>query len=203
MHDEARQFLNFVSQLFPYFFSDRTVLDVGSGDINGNNRNLFNNCVYHGNDLIEGPNVTVISKTSTLPFEDNSFDTIISSECFEHDPEYKLSLQKIYSMLKPNGLFLFTCASTGRAEHGTLQTSPYESFGTIGNISGWQEYYKNLTFEDIDEVLDVKNSFSSYASYYNPVSKDLYFWGIKKFNVLDYSNFNSDVVKNASSNNVN
>ena len=33
-------------------------------------------------------NVTIVSKTKDLPFEDASFDTIVSTECFEHDPEY-------------------------------------------------------------------------------------------------------------------
>lgn len=46
----------------------------------------------------------------------NTFDTIISTECFEHDPEYSESLNKIYKMLKPDGLFCFTCASTNRME---------------------------------------------------------------------------------------
>ena len=44
-----------------------------------------------------------------LPFADNSIDTIVSTECFEHDPEYKESFIKIYKMLKSNGLFCFTC----------------------------------------------------------------------------------------------
>jgi cyclopropane fatty-acyl-phospholipid synthase-like methyltransferase len=63
-----------------------------------------------------------VSKTKDLPFGNNTFDTIISSECFEHDPEYKESFIKIYNMLKPDGLFCFTCASTGRNEHGTRRT---------------------------------------------------------------------------------
>jgi hypothetical protein len=83
-------------------------------------------------------------------------------------------------MLKPGGLFVFTCASTGRAEHGTRRTSPQDSYGTIGNIEQWSDYYKNLTFEDLDKSIDVKKHFSQYASYYHTTSKDLYFWGIKK-----------------------
>ena len=31
-----------------------------------------------------------------IPFENNLFDTIISTECFEHDPEWEQSLKKIY-----------------------------------------------------------------------------------------------------------
>jgi len=179
MHRQAIEFLSFIkSQLKDYFF-DKRVLDVGSGDVNGNSRSLFENCNYEGNDVIQVKNVTIVSKTKDLPFENNTFDTIISSECFEHDPEYKESLLKIYDILKPNGLFLFTCASTGRPEHGTRRTSPQDSYGTLGNLIDMQDYYKNLTRDDLDEVLNLNKLFACWDTYYNDETKDLYFVGIK------------------------
>jgi SAM-dependent methyltransferase len=187
MHSEARDFSLFVKQILCDFFINKRVLDVGSGDINGNNRFLFENCEYDGNDVIEGRNVTIVSKTKDLPFQENTFDTIVSTECFEHDPEYKQSLNKIYNMLKPDGLFFFTCASTDRPEHGTQRTSPGDSFGTIGNLSDMVDYYKNLTEADLNEVLSLNNLFSVWDTYYNSDSKDLYFVGIKKGS----SNFNA------------
>jgi hypothetical protein len=179
MHPEAAAFTHFVKSLFPESFRTKTVLDVGSGDINGNNRTLFVDCAYTGNDVYAARNVTIVSKTSALLFEDETFDTIISTECFEHDPEYSESFRKIVKMLKSGGLFAFTCASTGRAEHGTRRTSPNDSYGTIGNVEGWTDYYKNLTFEDLDAAINVRSTFSQFQSYYNPRSRDLYFWGIK------------------------
>ena len=180
MHPEARDFMLFVKQQIGEFFTNKSVLDVGSGDINGNNRFLFENCTYEGNDVFQAPNVTVVSKTSALHFDDNTFDTIVSTECFEHDPEYAGSFQKIVRMLRPGGLFCFTCASTGRQEHGTRRTSPSDSWGTIGDITGWQDYYKNLTFSDLNNAISVQDIFSQYAAYYNASSRDLYFWGVKK-----------------------
>lgn len=189
MHPEARDFTLFVKQILNIFFIEKQVLDVGSGDINGNNRFLFENCEYNGNDVIQANNVTIVSKTKDLPFENNTFDTIISTECFEHDPEYKESFIKIYNMLKPDGLFCFTCASTNRPEHGTKRTSPNESYGTIGNLEDMSDYYKNLTEKDLNEVLPLNNLFSVWDTYYNNNSKDLYFVGIKKgkytFNSLE------------------
>jgi SAM-dependent methyltransferase len=182
MHIQARQFTLFVKKILNNFFIGKRVLDVGSGDINGNNRYIFESCQYDGNDVIEANNVTIVSKTKDLPFQNNTFDTIISTECFEHDPEYKESFIKIYNMLKPDGLLCFTCASTNRAEHGTRRTSPGDSYGTIGNLEDMIDYYKNLTEIDLNEVLPLNNLFSVWDTYYNNLSKDLYFVGIKKGN---------------------
>lgn len=180
MHPEARDFTVFIKNSLEEFFINKKVLDVGSGDINGNNNFLFENCEYNGNDVAEAKNVTIVSRTKDLPFEKESFDTIISTECFEHDPEYKESLLKICEILKSDGLFVFTCASTGRAEHGTRKTGADQSYGTIANIEDMQDYYKNLAIKDIKEVLDLDSIFSSWDSYYNKVSADLYFVGIKR-----------------------
>jgi SAM-dependent methyltransferase len=179
MHEQAREFTLFVKNILADSFLGKRVLDVGSGDINGNNRFLFDECQYEGNDVIEAKNVTIVSKTNDLPFEDSTFDTIVSTECFEHDPEYKESFQKIYKMLKPNGVFCFTCASTGRREHGTRRTSPQDSYGTLGSIDNMVDYYKNLTESDLNEVLPLNSLFSAWDTYYNAESCDLYFVGIK------------------------
>ncbi len=184
MHKQSREFTLFVKKILCDFFIGKRVLDVGSGDINGNNRFLFENCEYNGNDVIEAKNVTIVSKTKDLPFQANIFDTIISTECFEHDPEYKESFRKIYDMLKPDGLFCFTCASTGRPEHGTKRTTPRDSYGTIGNLEDMSDYYKNLTELDLNKVLPLKTMFSVWDTYYNAESKDLYFIGIKKGNTI-------------------
>jgi len=180
MHLEAKDFTIFCKTILKDFFINKNVLDVGSGDINGNNNHLFENCKYIGNDVIKANNVDIVSKTKDLPFESNTFDTIISTECFEHDPEYSDSILKIYDMLKPGGLFLFTCASTGRDEHGTRRTSPDASYGTIGNLPDMMDYYKNLTEVDLNNVLPLSKSFSCWNTYYNHYGKDLYFLGIKK-----------------------
>jgi len=180
MHTQARDFTLFVKKILPNYFENKRVLDVGSGDINGNNQFLFENCEYHGNDVIQAPNVTIVSKTKDLPFEDNFFDTIVSTECFEHDPEYEQSFRKIYKMLKPGGLFFFTCASTGRWEHGTRRTTPSDSYGTVGNLPDMVDYYKNLTEIDLNNAVNLNESFSVWDSYFSSGLCDLYFLGVKK-----------------------
>jgi SAM-dependent methyltransferase len=202
MHTQARDFTLFVKRILADFFINKRVLDVGSGDINGNNRFLFENCEYDGNDVIPVNNVTIVSKTKDLPFQDNTFDTIVSTECFEHDPEYKESFIKIYKMLKPYGLFCFTCASTGRPEHGTRRSSPYDSYGTIGNLPDMSDYYKNLTEHDLNEALPLNELFAVWDTYYNSEGHDLYFVGIKKGNckLANLEKYVNNFVVNTSAN---
>ena len=106
-------------------------------------------------------------------------------------------------MLKADGLFVFTCASTGRPEHGTRQCKPHQSFGTLSDIVDMRDYYKNLTEYDIDAVLSLKDSFSVFKTYYNTFSKDLYFVGIKNGNLSfdkNMINYNSDFVVDTTQN---
>ena len=180
MHKQAKDFTIFVKSILSNYFIEKKVLDVGSGDINGNNRFLFENCNYEGNDVVQAPNVTIVSKTKDLPYKNETFDTIISTECFEHDPTYKESFLKIYDILKKDGLFCFTCASIGRPEHGTRKSTPEDSYGTIENLKDMSDYYKNLTEKELHAVLNLNELFSVWDTYYCNSSKDLYFLGIKK-----------------------
>lgn len=180
MHPEARRFLDFVQTHFPEYYNGTKVLDVGGGDINGNNRHYFRNCEYRANDVVQAPNVTIVAKTSDLTFADETFDVIISSECFEHDMYYKESFQTIARMLKPGGLFVFTCASTGRPEHGTRRTCNTSYTLRLHEAHQWHDYYKNLTAEDVNEAIPVDDIFQTYAFFYDEKPCDLYFYGIKR-----------------------
>jgi SAM-dependent methyltransferase len=175
-HVQQVNFLKSVKEKFPNKFKDCTVLDIGSLDINGNTRFLFEKPNYVGIDVGKGPNVDFVCKGHEF-YSNTKFDVVISTECFEHDMYYKDTLKNCYDLCKPGGMFLFTCASTGRAEHGTRRTSPSDAPLLEGE---WSDYYKNLTEEDVREVLDVEKLFSEFKFIYEPTHKDLYFWGIKK-----------------------
>jgi SAM-dependent methyltransferase len=181
MHPEAREFLDFVYSHLPDYYVRCKVLDVGGGDINGNNRMYFGqDCEYDANDVAPAPNVSIVCKTSDLTFPDGTFDVIISSECFEHDMWYAESLRNIVRMLKPGGLFVFTCASTGRGEHGTRRAHPNCSFTQSQADEAWKDYYKNLTPEDVQAVVPCEDEFATHAFFCNTLSHDLYFYGIKR-----------------------
>lgn len=176
MHDAQRSFCLRVKDRFPEKFCGVRVLDVGSLDVNGNNRYLFEGCTYVGIDVGEGPNVDVVSPLHLWPSVDR-FDTIISTECLEHDQYWPETLKKAVELLKSGGLFLFTCASGDRKEHGTLRTDTYSSPLTCA-IQGWENYYRNLSAADVRSMMDVRGIFESY--WFEETREDLYFWGLKK-----------------------
>lgn len=175
---QQQEFCREVQGKFKDFFKNKFVLDIGSLDINGNNQEWFEDCKYIGVDIAYGPNVDIVSKGHELGFPDNTFDIIISTECFEHDQYYSATINNIFRMLKPGGLFLFTCATTGRPEHGTRRTTP-EDAPFLQNDIEWSDYYKNLTEADIRDVLDIDSSFANYQFSTNNESHDLYFYGFK------------------------
>jgi hypothetical protein len=175
-HPEQKEFCLKVKSFLTSHFENKNVLDVGSLDINGCNRYLFDNSNYIGIDVGAGKNVDIVSKAHEFNALDSTYDTIISTECFEHDMYYDLSIKNIIRMLKSDGLFLFTAATTGRAEHGTNRTSPADAPLLTGS---WSDYYKNITEDDIRNVIDVDVVFKEYTFEVNNISHDLYFYGIK------------------------
>lgn len=185
MHPEARHFVTWISQNLPEYFALKSVvLDIGSADINGNNRELFKG-PYTGLDIAPGNNVDIVCKGSEAPFEDEHFDTVITTECLEHDMFYSDTLVKAYALLRPGGLLVMTCATEGRAEHGTPRTTPWDSLTSGLSDSSWSNYYKNLTPSDIMTAFqrDGKPMHELFTDFYFCIhqrSCDLYFAGIKR-----------------------
>jgi len=172
-HNEQRVFIERVKSFLPEYFINTHVLEVGSLNINGTVRDFFEfSKEYVGLDLMEGPGVDMVCAGKSYNTE-HPFDTVISTECFEHDKDWKETFENMYRLAKKDGLVLFTCASTGRHEHGTTRTSPQDSPATT-------DYYENRTEEDFRDAFALEFMFSKYAFEYNPVTCDLYFWGIKK-----------------------
>lgn len=187
-HKEQWVFCEKVKKKFPKSFKNVKVLDVGSFDVNGNEEFLFEDCEFFGLDLCEGDGVDIVCPAQEYNAPDESYDTIISCECWEHNPFYKESIRNSIRMLKSGGLFLFTCATTGRPVHGTKSLEDeckeqYSNWKTMPNVrkDEWDnEYYKNLTESDIRECVDIDDLFSEYSFEVEENHCDLYFWGIKK-----------------------
>ena len=94
---------------------DVKILEIGSQIGGFNIRSLSPpNSTYVGIDLEQAPGVDVVLKDQYIfPFENNSFDFIISSSCFEHIEFFWVSFLEIIRVLKPHGLFYMNAPSNG------------------------------------------------------------------------------------------
>lgn len=178
-HERQQDFCKKVKSVFPEYFSGVNVCDIGSLDINGNNHYLFEDYSYIGLDVGRGKNVNVVCKGHEFkPINGQKFDIVISTECFEHDMYWSKTMENVpMYLLKSNGMFLFTCATTGRPEHGTTKSKPHDS--PLTSILGdWSDYYMNLTQQDVEKALDLRKYFKIWRFGTDMESFDLYFWGI-------------------------
>jgi hypothetical protein len=149
-HESQMRFFTDVVAAFPAHFAGR-VLDVGSLDINGGPHELFSSAEYVGVDLAPGPNVTDVARGEKLEFPDGHFDVAMSSECFEHNPQWPATLRNMVRMTRASGLVAFSAASTGRREHGTSRSDG--GFAAPLAVAVGQEWYCNLTVSAVESVV--------------------------------------------------
>jgi SAM-dependent methyltransferase len=176
-HKEQKDFVQTVKNKFPEYFKNKCVVEMGSLNINGSVREFFQDCVYVGVDVAPGPCVDVVSLGHEYDMPNSSFDVAISCECFEHDPHYINTFENMIRLVKPGGMIIFSCATTGRKEHGTINSEPQSSPLTV-NL-GW-DYYKNLEEKDFKKEINFESLFKEYNFDQDLNVFDLYFYGIKK-----------------------
>lgn len=85
-----------------------------------------------------------------IPFEDKSFDVVISEEVMEHVEDYNKALDEVYRVLKPGGIYIFTIPlMEGRKTQSRIGKKKYfHGFGL-------QLYYVYTDFgDDMIEILD-------------------------------------------------
>lgn len=113
-------------------------LEIGSYLSSFNIRSLApENSNYVGVDLGKGPGVDVVlSDPYKLPFDDDNFDYVISSSCFEHSEFFWLTYMEVIRVLKPNGLFYLNVPSNG--DFHRFPVDCWRFFPDSGNaLSNW------------------------------------------------------------------
>ena len=69
---------------------------------------------YTSLDIEEHPSVDVVMKPGdSLPFPDESFDLIVSTSCFEHDPCFWLTFREMCRIIKMGGFIYMNAPSNG------------------------------------------------------------------------------------------
>jgi len=135
--DKPEASLNSSSYLvYKYLFRDlKTViakyasgklLDVGCG--NKPYQSLFTNLeTYTGCDVVQSSRflVDVICPATKLDFENESFDTIFSTQVLEHVDDHQEAFSEISRVIKPGGYFIFSVPFTWE-----LHEEPYDFSGS-------------------------------------------------------------------------
>lgn len=126
----------------------KKILDVGSYDVNGSYKRLFDgmDVRYVGMDVEHGPNVDVVM---TDPYkwdflEDESFDFIISGQAFEHIEFPWLTMQEIYKKLKRGGVVCIIAPNSSPEHKYPLDCYRYFGDG-LAALAKWA----NLTVLDV------------------------------------------------------
>lgn len=162
-HPEMQGYLSRIRERYPQHFWHVRVLDCGSRDINGTNRDLWTlESGYTGIDIVNGPNVNLVLPMEDADWCDEHFHVCISTEVLEHNPKWREGIKNMVRMLAPGGLLIVTCATTGRLPH-MAETG----------------YYQNLTEADIRTVID-EGLFETVEYEVNEDNHDLYFHAVKK-----------------------
>ncbi len=115
-NSSVERFIASVSRATP---AGARVLDTGAGW--GRFRPLFQHCRYFAQDLctVEEWNyahVSVLSDLQQLPFPDNTFDLLISTQVLEHVNNPELAIREMHRVLKPGGSLCATLPQ-GWKEH--------------------------------------------------------------------------------------
>lgn len=122
------------------------ILEVGSYSWNGTLRDFQpfgSNWV--GVDLKEGNNVDlVVEHASKLPFEDKSFDLVVASSVFEHDPLFWVTFNEMVRVTKDEG-FIYVCAPS----NGWVHRYPIDAYRFYPDAGIALEKWGKLTYNEL------------------------------------------------------
>lgn len=90
------------------------ILEIGSANVNGSLRDHQpEGSTWIGVDQAEGAGVDVVGSSHELPFEDGSFDLVVSTSCLEHDPLFWITFLEVARVLRPGALAYLNVPAKG------------------------------------------------------------------------------------------
>ena len=142
---------------------------------------------YVGVDLGTGPGVDIVlTDPYKLPFEDNTFDYVISSSCFEHSEFFWILFLEIMRVLKPTGLFYLNAPSNGDFHRFTVDC--WRFYPDSGNaLSNWAK--RNNYNSGVIEQYTSNNETDIWSDYVSIFIKDIN--TIEKYPNRITTNFNN------------
>jgi SAM-dependent methyltransferase len=114
MHASVMQWA--AAKVAQHDLAECSTLEVGSLNVNGSVRPLFTGA-YVGVDMRPGPGVDKVANAADLPFDDVTFEVVVSTEMLEHDATFWLSVPEMARVLAPGGHLLLTTRGIGFPLH--------------------------------------------------------------------------------------
>lgn len=119
------------------------VLDIGSYDVNGTYRTIFNAPVYQytGMDMSPGPNVDIVPRDiyQWTEIADETFDVVVSGQVFEHIEYPWLTIKEIARVLKPSGFCILIAPSSGMEHKAPKDCYRYYADG-LSALAKWADF---------------------------------------------------------------
>ena len=119
-----------------------TVVECGARDINGSIRDLFDCDHYIAVDVRPGEGVDVVCDFADYQ-PNHLVDAVVSTEVFEHTPNWPDLIRRAAAILRPGGVFLATMATDPRAPHSAVSGGGLEP----------DEFYANVLPATLDAIL--------------------------------------------------
>ena len=110
MHDSSYAGVSALADKYLDKMKEYNILDVGSYDINGNYKAIFNypGWKYTGVDIVAGPNVDYIIQPYQWDIPTESYDVVLSGQCLEHVEMPWLWIKEAERVCKKDGLVILT-----------------------------------------------------------------------------------------------
>ena len=120
------------------------IIDLGSQDINGSYRPLFDEdrWTYEGDDMSPGKNVDIVLKNPYhwQEVESNTYDVLISGQAFEHIEYFWITMLEVVRVLKPGGVCCLVAPSGGPEHRYPLDCWRFyaDGFSALARFSGME-----------------------------------------------------------------
>ena len=100
-----------------YIDRELSILDIGSQDVNGTFKFLFDNAKwkYYGLDIVPGDNVDIVVEDiyRWKELKTRSFDAVISGQALEHVEYFWITMLEMARVLKDKGILCIIVPSSG------------------------------------------------------------------------------------------
>jgi SAM-dependent methyltransferase len=139
------------------------VVEIGSRNVNGSVRPLFEGQDYTGVDALPGNDVDVVADGATFG-ETAAFDLGLCLETLEHAPTAPAVVANLCRIVRPGGLVIVTMATDPRVPHSAIDGSetlhPGEYYGNVApaDLLSWMAACHNITLELDREKGDLRAS---------------------------------------------